>query len=122
MSERFPIRVTSEIGRLTGVILHEPGQEVANMTPETAERALYSDILNLEVARQEYAQLHGVLARRARVFQVRALLADILGNDAGARAAWCAASATPRGVRDRRRPAGAHARPNWRACSSRACP
>ncbi|HPF70460.1 MAG TPA: arginine deiminase family protein [Candidatus Krumholzibacteria bacterium] len=80
MSERFPVRVESEIGRLTGVVLHDPGQEVANMTPETAERALYSDILSLEVAGQEYAQLRGVLARRTRVFQVRELLADILAD------------------------------------------
>ena len=81
MPERFAIQVASEIGRLTGVVMHEPGQEVANMTPETAERALYSDILNLEVARQEYAQLAGVVARRARVFTVDRLLEDILGND-----------------------------------------
>ena len=47
MTGKFDISVESEIGRLTGVILHRPGQEVANMTPETAERALYSDILNL---------------------------------------------------------------------------
>ncbi|MBE0566007.1 MAG: arginine deiminase [Krumholzibacteria bacterium] len=81
MSDNFKVQVASEIGRLTGVVMHEPGQEVANMTPETAERALYSDILNLEVARQEYAQLRGVLQRRARVFTVRGLLGDILGND-----------------------------------------
>jgi len=80
MSERFDIRVESEIGRLTGVILHDPGQEVANMTPETAERALYSDILNLEVAQEEYAQLRGVLEARSQVFQVGNLLRDILGN------------------------------------------
>lgn len=81
MSDRFEVQVTSEVGRLTGVIMHDPGQEVANMTPETAERALYSDILNLDVARREYAQLRGVLARRAEIFQVRGLLQDILGND-----------------------------------------
>ena len=81
MSDRFEVQVTSEVGRLTGVVMHDPGQEVANMTPETAERALYSDILNLEVARREYAQLRGVLARRAEIFQVRGLLQDILGND-----------------------------------------
>jgi arginine deiminase len=86
MTEKFSVGVNSEIGRLTGVVLHDPGDEVANMTPETAERALYSDILNLDVARQEYAQLRGVLERRTRVFQVRDLLRDVLG-DAGARAA-----------------------------------
>jgi arginine deiminase len=81
MTEKFNISVESEIGRLTGVILHSPGQEVANMTPETAERALYSDILNLSVAKEEYLQLHGVLEKRCRVFQIRDLLAEILGNN-----------------------------------------
>ena len=80
MDTKFDIAVESEIGRLRGVILHEPGQEIANMTPETAERALYSDILNPLVAAEEYAQLRGVLAKRARVFQVGELLADILTN------------------------------------------
>jgi arginine deiminase len=80
VSEKFDIYVGSEVGRLTGVMLHDPGPEVANMTPETAERALYSDILNLSVASEEYRQLRGVLTKRARVFQVRDLLTDILGN------------------------------------------
>jgi arginine deiminase len=81
MTGKFAIGVESEIGRLTGVILHRPGQEVANMTPETAERALYSDILNLSVARDEYRQLQGVLEKTCRVFQIGELLADILAND-----------------------------------------
>ena len=80
MADGFDINVGSEVGRLTGVLLHDPGPEVANMTPETAERALYSDILNLSVAREEYRQLREVLSQRARVFQVRDLLTDILGN------------------------------------------
>lgn len=80
MDEKFEIRVESEVGRLTGVLLHQPGQEIANMTPETAQRALYSDILNLTVATEEYQQLEGVLSRRCRVFQVNELLTDILAN------------------------------------------
>ena len=48
------IQVNSETGVLEGVLLHPPGPEVENMTPENAERALYSDILNLAVARSEY--------------------------------------------------------------------
>ncbi len=81
MTGTFNISVESEIGRLTGVILHRPGQEVANMTPETAQRALYSDILNLSVARDEYRQLQGVLEQFCRVFQIRDLLTDILTDD-----------------------------------------
>jgi len=78
VTHRFPIDVRSEVGRLKGVVLHRPGPEVAHMTPATAERALYSDILNLGVAEQEYDQLQGVLERWTRTFQVRDLLAEIL--------------------------------------------
>ena len=80
MSDSFDIGVESEIGRLRGVLVHRPGREVANMTPETAERALYSDILNLPVAAAEYSQMLGVLEKRARVFHVGDLLCEILDN------------------------------------------
>ncbi len=73
--------INSEIGNLEGVILHTPGSELENMTPENAERALYSDILNLSIASREYAQLSGVLKRVSRVFEVKDLLEDILGNE-----------------------------------------
>ncbi len=82
MSERFPLRVDSEIGTLEGVILHTPGPEVENMTPGDAERALYSDILNLTVGAREHAQLRGVLARVARVFEVGDLLRETLADAA----------------------------------------
>jgi arginine deiminase len=48
--ERVNVYLNSEIGELEGVILHTPGAEVENMTPENAQRALYCDILNLNVA------------------------------------------------------------------------
>ena len=80
MTDKFTVDVQSEVGHLTGVVLHRPGPEVAAMTPATAERALYSDILNLTVAEQEYDQLQGVLERWTRTFQVRDLLTDILQN------------------------------------------
>lgn len=73
----FP-RVTSEIGDLEAVILHTPGPEVENMTPGNAERALYSDILNLPVALEEYRQLKGVLEKVTKTFEVKDLLAEIL--------------------------------------------
>lgn len=73
--------VHSEIGKLEGVIIHPPGSEVENMTPENAERALYSDILNLSIASKEYAQLAGVLRKVSTVFEVKTLLSDILKDD-----------------------------------------
>ena len=64
MSKIVEVNVQSEIGKLNGVILHTPGEEVENMTPENAERALYSDILNLSIARKEYKQLSEVKSRK----------------------------------------------------------
>ena len=72
------IQVYSEIGDLQGVILHPPGPEVENMTPKNAERALYSDILNLAVARREYNQLECLLEELIPTFRVMDLLKDIL--------------------------------------------
>ncbi|WP_372950233.1 arginine deiminase family protein [Mariniphaga sp.] len=73
--------INSEIGKLEGVIIHSPGSEVENMTPENAERALYSDILNLSIASKEYAQLAGVLQKITQVFEVKKMLQDVLGNN-----------------------------------------
>ena len=75
------LNVTSEIGKLKSVILHTPGEEIENMTPQNAERALYSDILNLAIASEEYAQLKGVLQKVAKTFEVEKLLEDILENE-----------------------------------------
>lgn len=74
------LNVQSEIGKLRGVILHKPGAEVENMTPQTAQRALYSDILNLSIAQKEYEQLNGVLGKYTQVYYVEELLASLLEN------------------------------------------
>ncbi|RUT78452.1 arginine deiminase [Ancylomarina longa] len=81
MENYVELNVRSEIGELEGVILHTPGSEVENMTPENAERALYSDILNLAVAREEYKQLSSVLSTVAQTYQVKDLLTTVLGNE-----------------------------------------
>jgi arginine deiminase len=78
MMSKIKTSVTSEIGPLEAVILHRPGPEVENMTPQNAERALYSDILNLSIAVKEYDQLKGVLSRICLTLEVSDLLADIL--------------------------------------------
>jgi arginine deiminase len=81
MEEKMPTQVYSEIGELEGVIIHSPGKEVENMTPEHAERALYSDILNLGVAIKEYNQLKGILKLFSHTFEVIDLLETILVNE-----------------------------------------
>ncbi|MFV0365784.1 MAG: arginine deiminase family protein [Mangrovibacterium sp.] len=75
------VNVHSEFGKLEAVITHTPGIEVEEMTPETAKRALYSDILNLSVARDEYRQMKGVLQKVATCYEVEELFGDILHDD-----------------------------------------
>lgn len=81
MTDKLRIDVRSEIGELEGVILHTPGKEVENMTPRNAEKALYSDILNLTIAQREYSQFSGVLNKVTQTFQVTDLVQDILSNE-----------------------------------------
>lgn len=81
MGKEFKISVNSEIGKLEGVILHTPGREVENMTPQNAERALYSDILNLTVASKEYFLLPEVLNKVSLTLQVKELLEKVLNNE-----------------------------------------
>jgi arginine deiminase len=77
-TNKIKIDVSSEFGQLEAVIVHTPGLEVEEMTPENAERALYSDILNLSVAAEEYSVFKGILNKVTRTFEVKDLLADIL--------------------------------------------
>ncbi|MFW5757831.1 MAG: arginine deiminase family protein [Bacteroidota bacterium] len=81
MQEQYPTHIYSEIGELEAVIVHTPGNEVENMTPGNAERALYSDILNLSVASKEYAQFKGVLDKVTKTLEVKDLLLDVLKNE-----------------------------------------
>lgn len=82
MSKNSSVNVTSEIGKLNSVILHTPGQEVANMTPANAEKALYSDILNLPISKKEHSHFEAVLNMVSTTFQLKDLLIDILNNEA----------------------------------------
>ena len=81
MNNTIRVNVTSEIGTLQGVIIHSPGSEVENMTPQNAERALYSDILNLSVLKQEYAVFKQLLEHTTRTFEIRHLLETILDEE-----------------------------------------
>ena len=72
------ISVHSEIGKLNTVIIHQPGSEMENMTPATAQEVLYDDILTLDLALQEHRQLTGVLRRVSKVLEFSDLLCDIL--------------------------------------------
>ena len=50
------INVYSEIGKLKTVLLHEPGQELHNLTPKHLDSLLFDDIPWLPLAKQEHKQ------------------------------------------------------------------
>ncbi len=72
------LNVTSEIGRLKTVLLHRPGQEVENLTPELLERLLFDDIPYLKVAREE----HDAFAKTLRDNGVEVLYLEELAAEA----------------------------------------
>ncbi len=81
VENKFHVNVSSEIGKLEAVIIHEPGLEVENMTPENVERSLYSDILNLSILKEEYKAFKSVLDKHTKTFEVSELLSDVLKNE-----------------------------------------
>ena len=59
-----PIKVYSEIGRLKTVILHRPGEELENLTPDTLKELLFDDIPFLRVAQEEHDRFAQLLRDR----------------------------------------------------------
>lgn len=56
-----PIHVNSEIGKLKSVVLHRPGHEVENITPEIMPRLLFDDIPYLPIAQKEHDEFASIL-------------------------------------------------------------
>lgn len=55
------VRVTSEVGRLRKVLVHEPGVEVDHMVPGMMEQLLFDDILYGDMARDEHGRFRRVM-------------------------------------------------------------
>lgn len=55
------VNVFSEIGKLETVLLHRPGKELENLTPDILERLLFDDIPYLKVAQEEHDAFAKVL-------------------------------------------------------------
>ena len=71
------IQVYSEIGDLTTVLLHRPGQEIENLTPNYLSPLLFDDIPYLKVARQEHDNFAKVLRDNgAEVLYLENLVAE----------------------------------------------
>ena len=76
----MPVHVTSEIGRLRGVIVHSPGPELCAVTPTNRAEFLYDDIIDSDSAQREHRRFLAILERFAKVYQVRDLLAETLAT------------------------------------------
>jgi arginine deiminase len=76
----MPAHVSSEIGRLRGVLVHSPGPELLAVTPSNRADYLYDDIIEAESAQREHRRFIAILERFTPVYQVRDLLAEILAS------------------------------------------
>ncbi|MDM0489838.1 arginine deiminase [Clostridium perfringens] len=78
MRDDRALNVTSEIGRLKTVLLHRPGEEIENLTPDLLDRLLFDDIPYLKVAREE----HDAFAQTLREAGVEVLYLEVLAAEA----------------------------------------
>lgn len=79
---KHPLHITSEIGELRTVLLHRPGREVENLTPEYLERLLFDDIPYLPAIQKEHDYFANALRNRGiEVVYLEKLAAEALRTD-----------------------------------------
>ena len=77
-----PIHITSEIGKLKTVLLHRPGEERENLTPDYLTDLLFDDIPYLKVAQAEHDAFAEVLRSRGiEVLYLDQLVAEAINTD-----------------------------------------
>ena len=75
------INVFSEIGKLKTVLLHRPGKELENLTPDILERLLFDDIPYLKVAQEEHDAFANVLRDNdVEVLYIKNMVVEALEN------------------------------------------
>ena len=78
-----PIHITSEIGKLKVVVLHRPGEELENLTPDYLTDLLFDDIPYLKKAQEEHDAFAQVLRERGvEVLYLDQLATEALATDA----------------------------------------
>lgn len=97
------INVKSEILPLKKVMLHRPGNELLNLTPDTLERLLFDDIPFLEVAQQEHDYFANLLRKEGvEVLYLEDLMAETLDYDPSLREKFIHQIILEAGVRSER--------------------
>ena len=80
------INVTSEIKPLKKVLLHRPGKELLNLTPERLEELLFDDIPFLKVAQEEHDAFAKILRDNGvEVVYLEDLITETLDQNEGLR-------------------------------------
>jgi arginine deiminase len=81
MKDSLNLNVFSEIGKLKKVLLHRPGMEIENLTPELLERLLFDDIPYMEEARREHDYFADVFRQNGvEVYYLEDLAAGAIDN------------------------------------------
>ncbi len=76
------LNVRSEIGKLETVLLHRPGHEVENLTPDLMDRLLFDDIPHLEVAKKEHDTFTDILKKNGvEVLYLEKLMAETIEDE-----------------------------------------
>ncbi|WP_374722941.1 arginine deiminase [Peribacillus tepidiphilus] len=79
---KHPLHVTSEIGELKTVLLHRPGGEVENLTPEYLHRLLFDDIPYLPAIQKEHDYFANALRNRGiEVLYLDKLMTEALHSE-----------------------------------------
>jgi len=75
----YPINVKSEIKPLKKVLVHRPGRELLNLTPDSLSRLLFDDIPYLPVAKEEHDEFVRILRDNGvEVVYLEDLMTDVL--------------------------------------------
>ena len=73
------INVKSEIMPLKRVLLHRPGNELLNLTPDSLQRLLFDDIPYLKIAREEHDEFASILRMNGvEVLYLEDLMTEVL--------------------------------------------
>ena len=81
MKKKNNINVTSEIGQLKKVLLHRPGNELLNLTPDTLSELLFDDIPYLPDAQKEHDAFAKALKDNGvEVVYLEDLMAEVLSK------------------------------------------
>lgn len=82
MKKEKALNVYSEIGKLKTVMLHRPGKEIENLTPDSLDRLLFDDIPYLEIAIEEHDAFAKILKDNGvEVLYLEELVAEALTSD-----------------------------------------